>query len=72
MCLVGGAMTDDELIAAAAPLLRALLERGLLRGRLNADTDTFTLLVAEPSDERLADELRSLPPLPHFTNDTKH
>lgn len=68
-------MTDDELLAAAAPLLRQLLERDLLRGRLDRDDDTFTLLIAEPGDEDLAKQLRSLPPLPplpRLADDTKH
>jgi len=44
-------MTDDELIAAAAPLLRQLLERDLLRVRFDSDDEAFTVLLAESSAE---------------------
>jgi hypothetical protein len=68
-------MTDDELLAAAAPLLRHLLERDLLRVRLDSDSDTFTVLIAEPGDEDLAEQVRALlplPPVPRLIEDTKH
>ena len=67
-------MTDDELIDAAFPLLRQLLERDLLRASLDKDGETFTLLFASPKDKALAERLRSLPPLPPIPrlNPTKH
>ena len=68
-------MTDDELIAAAFPLLRQLLERDLIRVRIDGDGDTFTLLFASPTVKDLAERLRSLPPLPpipRLTDPTKH
>ena len=48
----------NSFIAATALLLRQLLERDLLRGRLDSDGDTFIVLLAEPSDERLAEQIR--------------
>ena len=64
-----------SLIAAAVPLPRQLLDRDLLRGRLDGDgADTFTLLIAEPVDEHLAVQVRflSLRPLLRLTDDMKH
>jgi hypothetical protein len=67
-------MTDDDLIAAAFPLLRQLLERDLIRARTDRNGDTFTLLFAAPTDKDLAEQLRSLPPLPPIPRitDTTH
>ncbi|MGH9444147.1 MAG: hypothetical protein ACRD3O_00130 [Terriglobia bacterium] len=69
-------MTDDELLAAAAPLVRQLLHRDLMRGTLNPDDETFTVLLASPDNKalaaQLAEDLRSLPPMPSFKDKTKH
>jgi len=69
-------MTDDELVAAAAPFIRHLLARDLIRARCTPDGEFFTVLLATPEDKalaaRLKKDLRSLPPMRSFKDGTKH